>query len=104
MFIDKEYFESWMQRIMSKFDELVDKLDDSGEEVPLFDGEKLLDNFDVCRMLNISKRTLQRYRSSGELPFQMIYHKTFYIESDVLKFIETHFSRFHAKRNKKHKS
>lgn len=104
MFIDKEYFDSWMQRLMSKLGEIVDRLDDSGEEVPLFDGDKLLDNYDVCRMLNVSKRTLQRYRSSGELPFQMIYHKTFYKESDVMKFIETHFSRFHTKRNKKNKN
>lgn len=101
MFIDKEYFEGWMQRILSRLNDVADKLEDSGEEVPLFDGEKLLDNYDVCRMLNISKRTLQRYRSSGELPFQMIYHKTFYKESEVMKFIETHFSRFHTKRNPK---
>jgi hypothetical protein len=104
MFIDKEYFDSWMQRLLSKLSEVDDKLDDSGEEVPLFDGDKLLDNHDVCQMLNVSKRTLQRYRSSGELPFQMIYHKTFYKESDVMKFIETHFSRFHTKRNKKNKN
>ncbi|QGY46411.1 helix-turn-helix domain-containing protein [Maribellus comscasis] len=103
MFIEKEYFDSWMQRLNSKLDDVVDKLGDPEEEVPLFDGEKLLDNYDVCRMLNVSKRTLQRYRSSGELPFQMIYHKTFYKESDVMKFIETHFSRFHTRRNRKDK-
>ena len=41
-----------------------------GREQPLSilpDGERLLDNYDLCRMLNISKRTLQRYRTSGEL-------------------------------------
>ncbi len=85
MFIDKEYFENWMQRILYRLDDVVNKLDDPEEEVPLLDGEKLLDNFDVCRMLNVSKRTLQRYRSLGELPYQMIYHKTFYKESDVMK-------------------
>jgi len=57
-------------------------------------GERLLDNYDLCRMLNISKRTLQRYRTSGELPYEMIYHKTFYRESDVLRFIERNFSNF----------
>ncbi len=92
-----------MQRILSKLDEVSNKIDDPEEEVPLYNGEKLLDNHDVCQMLNISKRTLQRYRSSGELPFQMIYHKTFYKESDVMKFIETHFSRFHTKHNRKKK-
>ncbi|NDV96412.1 DNA-binding protein [Dysgonomonas sp. 521] len=45
-------------------------------------------------VLESSKRTLQRYRSSGELPFQMIYHKTYYKESDVIRFIEKHFSSF----------
>ncbi|MFV0265587.1 MAG: helix-turn-helix domain-containing protein [Draconibacterium sp.] len=103
MFIDKEYFENWMQLILSRLDDVVGKLEDSEEEVPLFNGDKLLDNHDVCQMLNVSKRTLQRYRSSGELPFQMIYHKTFYKESDVMKFIETHFSRFHTRRNRKDK-
>ncbi|SHE50015.1 Helix-turn-helix domain-containing protein [Mariniphaga anaerophila] len=103
MLIDKEYFEGWMQRLNSKLDDVVNKLDDPGEEVPLFNGEKLLDNHDVCQMLNVSKRTLQRYRSSGELPFQMIYHKTFYKETDVMKFIDTHFSRFHTRRNRKQK-
>ena len=38
--------------------------------------------------------TLQRYRTSGELPYEMIYHKTFYRESDVLRFIERNFSNF----------
>jgi hypothetical protein len=73
-----------MQRLNSRLDEVIGKLDDVEEEVPLFDGEKSLDNYDVCRMLNVSKRTLQRYRSSGELPFQMIYHKTFYKKNRML--------------------
>lgn len=57
------------------------------------DGDRLLDNYDLCRMLNISKRTLQRYRTFGDLPYQMIYHKTFYRELDVLRFIELNFSK-----------
>ncbi|KAA6311093.1 hypothetical protein EZS27_037716, partial [termite gut metagenome] len=35
----------------------------------------------------------QRYRSSGELPYQMIYHKTFYKESDVEAFIKANFAK-----------
>jgi hypothetical protein len=58
------------------------------------DGEGLMDNTDLCRMLNVSKRTLQRYRRSGELPFSMIYHKTYYKESDVVAFVEKHLSKF----------
>ena len=58
------------------------------------DGDRLLDNYDLCKRLNISKCTLQRYRTSGDLPYRMIYHKTFYRESDVLRFIERNFSKF----------
>lgn len=96
MYIDKEHFDGWMRRVMERFDKL-EKMQ-SSESVQsrtlLPDGDMLLDNFDLCRMLNVSKRTLQRYRSSGELPFRMIYHKTYYKESDVIRFIETHFSSF----------
>ena len=85
MFLDKEYFDGWMQRLSERL----------GQPLSILpDGERLLDNYDLCRMLNISKRTLQRYRTSGELPYEMIYHKTFYRESDVLRFIERNFSNF----------
>lgn len=87
----------WMQ---ASFDELVSRLDriekflDNVEmKQKLLDGERLLDNQDVCQKLNVSKRTLQRYRSSGELPYKMIYHKTFYKESDVDAFIKTNFNK-----------
>jgi hypothetical protein len=39
-------------------------------------------------MLNICKRTLQRYRTLGWLPFSRIDQKAYYKESDVKKFIE----------------
>ena len=96
MFLDKEYFDGWMQRLSERL-ERIEKLCAGDVEQPLSilpDGERLLDNYDLCRMLNISKRTLQRYRTSGELHYEMIYHKTFYRESDVLRFIERNFSNF----------
>jgi hypothetical protein len=39
------------------------------------------------------KRTLQRYRSSGELPFHSLYHKTYYKESEVHIFIRENFNK-----------
>lgn len=47
----------------------------------------------ICRHLNVSKRTLQRYRSSGELPYQNIYHKIYYKECDLNAFIKNHFDK-----------
>ena len=102
MFLDKEYFDKWMRRIMERLDQL-EQL-----QVPPFkpqtsvlpDGEKLLDNFDLCQLLNVSKRTIQRHRSSGELPFQRIGHKTYYKESEVRRFIEDNFDRFKKMKKK----
>ncbi|WP_311549428.1 helix-turn-helix domain-containing protein, partial [Prevotella nigrescens] len=37
----------------------------------------------VCRLLNISKRTLQHYRDTDVLPFTQIGHKCYYRREDV---------------------
>lgn len=44
---------------------------------------KWLDNENVCRLLGISKRTLQTYRDNGTLPYSQINHKMFYKASDI---------------------
>jgi hypothetical protein len=93
MYIDKENFETWMERIMDRFDKQDKKLNKMSERRNMLDGEYLLDNQDLCLLLNVSKRTLQRYRSSGELPFQTVYQKTYYKESDVHKFIRENFNK-----------
>ena len=93
MYIDKENFEAWMERIMDRFDKQDKKLNKMSERRNMLDGEYLLDNQDLCLLLNVSKRTLQRYRSSGELPFQTVYQKTYYKESDVHKFIRENFNK-----------
>lgn len=43
----------------------------------------LLHNGDVCRILNISKRTLQHYQDTSVLPFIQIGHKCYYKREDV---------------------
>ena len=42
-----------------------------------------LHNGDVCRLLGISKCTLQHYRDTGVLPFAQIGHKSYYKREDV---------------------
>ena len=48
-----------------------------------------LHNGDVCRLLNISKRTLQHYRDTGVLPFTQIEHKCYYRREDVERLLQT---------------
>ncbi|HQH66618.1 MAG TPA: helix-turn-helix domain-containing protein [Clostridia bacterium] len=87
------FMQEWFERLLMRFDRIDRHLEKMAIKEKLLEGEKLLDNQDVCQLLNISKRTLQRYRSSGELPYQMIYHKTFYKESDVEAFIKANFAK-----------
>ena len=61
-------------------------------------GERLYDNQEVCQLLRISKRTLQRYRNNGALKFHSIYHKTYYKESDLHEFIRNNFDENEIKR------
>ena len=104
MYMDKENFEAWMERIMHRFDKQDKKLDRMSERRNMLDGELLFDNQDLCQLLNVSKRTLQRYRASGELPFHNLYHKTFYKESDVHTFIRENFNKKRGNNNKNKKT
>jgi hypothetical protein len=93
MWTDTNKFEEWMQRIMVRFDRLENSMSKPEKEKKYINGELLLDNQDLCLMLNCSKRTLQRFRVSGLLPCRRISQKTYYLESDVIMFIREHLKK-----------
>ena len=93
MFINEENFETWMKRIMERFDMLEQRITGKEKVRPSINGELLYDNQDLCFMMSISKRTLQRYRSSKQLPFKRIDQKTFYLQSDVERFVREHLQK-----------
>jgi len=78
-----------MERIMERFDLLEENRDRQRPEG--IDGDALLDNQDLLQMLKISPRSLQRYRSSGNLPYYSISGKLYYKLSDVHQFIRESF-------------
>ncbi len=47
-----------------------------------------LDNDAVCAWLKISRRTLQRYRSTGTLAYSLIGHKTYYKAVEINRLLE----------------
>ncbi len=94
MYIDQKYFDSWMQRLLSQVELVQRKVDKLGNNDNVINDEVLLDNQDLCLLLKVSKRTLQRFRSSGKLPYKRIGKKTYYLESDVHKFIQKGFKSF----------
>lgn len=95
-FLDRKTFEDCMRQVFSRLDRQQEMLasiqGDNKEKPPLTDilEDDTMDNQDVCMLLHVSKRTLQRYRSDGLLPYRMHRHKTYYRRSDVEMFISTH--------------
>ena len=82
--IERKTFEA----MVAKFDHFVRRM----EAVCQRHGEKKMaewmDNQDVCRMLNISPRTLQTLRDNGTLAYSQINHKVFYKPEDVLSIVK----------------
>jgi len=48
---------------------------------------------DVCKILRISKRTLQNYRDHCILPFSQIGRKIYYRASDIQTYLDLHYIR-----------
>ena len=100
--LDKDTFKEFVRQVFDRLDRqerMIAAL--SGywkpsdlKEVKLLDGERLFDNQDLCLLLQVSKRSLQRCRSNGVLAYHLLWHKTYYKESDVLAFIENHMRHF----------
>ena len=91
MYTDKEEFEAWMERIMERFDRTDKTLERMMKRNNCLDGEELLDNQDLCLLLKVGIRTLQRYRAIGMLPYFTISGKVFYREKDVHEFLRNRF-------------
>ena len=49
--------------------------------------DTLLDNYDLCRLLGITKRTLARYRQKKLVTYYMIDGRTYYKASEVEAFL-----------------
>jgi hypothetical protein len=54
-------------------------------------GDEWLDNEDVCKLLRVTKRTLQNYRDNFVLPFSQIGKKILYKASDVQFILEKNY-------------
>ena len=54
MYIDKDDFIAWMERIMDRFDMQDKKIDKVIKGRNCLDGEELLDNQDLCLLLKVA--------------------------------------------------
>ena len=89
MYIDNEVLEKMIMTIVEGFDRMEKKLDSMMRVKDCMDGDKLLDNYDLARLLGVSLRTvaatgrrLIRYYQTDENG------KNFYRSSDVQEFLQ----------------
>ncbi len=88
MYISKEDFEAWMERIIERIEIADKKIERLSTQRNCLDGDELLDNQDLMFLLKVSPRTLQRYRSKGILPYLKLDDgRCYYKASDVHKMI-----------------
>ncbi|MFV0587976.1 helix-turn-helix domain-containing protein [Bacteroides reticulotermitis] len=74
----------------------IDKIQQSidkqvNEAKPLLADGPLLDNRDVCKLLQISLRTLQDYRDKRLIAFYKLEGKILYKMSDILRLLERNY-------------
>ena len=81
--IERKTFEE----IMARFNRLVNRVEEirrKAEAKRLGEG---LDSAEVCRILQVSPRTLQTLRSNGTLGYSQIVRKVYYRAEDVQRII-----------------
>ncbi|MBB4035470.1 hypothetical protein GGR21_001363 [Dysgonomonas hofstadii] len=76
-----------------RFDKIDDRLYRMVHIKSFLDNDDLIDNQDLCTLLGVTKRTVQRYRNLKLIPYYKIDKKVYYKKSDVLKFFQSHNTR-----------
>ena len=95
--LDKDTFVNCMQKMINRMGQqekmlkiLVDDLRERSKDGHLYlRGERLYNNRDLGRMLKMSTRSLQRYRTKRLLPYMMLRNMAHYRESDVLRLLQS---------------
>ncbi len=81
--IEKKTFEE----LIDRFNQFIYQLDAICKNYSEKRMDNWLDNQDVCRILNISPRTLQTLRDNGTLAYSRINHKIYYKSQDVRRIL-----------------
>ena len=84
---DRETFQMMLHQIMERFDRIDHTLERMNKLKECLEGDTLLDNYDLCQLLGITKRTLARYRQKKLVTYYMIDGRTYYKASEVEAFL-----------------
>jgi len=82
-------------RLASLF-QTIDRLSETIENIvrtskPKLGGEQYLTDKEISRILKISRRSLQDYRTEGKIPFYRVGGKILYRAGDIERFLEEHY-------------
>ena len=86
------------QKITSRLDEQQESIGELLQRVTPIEQEpqkqeRIYDTQDLCLLLNTSKRTMQRHRSLGILPYYKLGRKVFYKEQDVRDYMDREYQK-----------
>ena len=60
---------------------------------PAFHGDYFLTDEELSKLLKVSRRTLQEYRTLGMIPYYLVQGKALYKESDIQKVLDDAYKR-----------
>ncbi|WP_292268934.1 helix-turn-helix domain-containing protein [Butyricimonas sp.] len=83
MYFDEQSMAKAFEKCFDYFERLENRLDALEKREYGIDGERLLDSQDLCELLKVTKRTIERYRREKRLPFLKIKGKVFFKFSDI---------------------
>ncbi|PXV57159.1 helix-turn-helix protein [Dysgonomonas alginatilytica] len=83
-----------IKEILTLADEISENMEQSIKiNKPSLNGERYLNNKQVCDILHISPRSLQDYRDKGRIAFYKLEGKILFSESDVYKMLEDNYNK-----------
>lgn len=86
--INSESAQMMFMQIMERFDRIDRTLERMNKLKECLEGDTLLDNYDLCQLLGVTKRTLARYRQKKYVTYYMIDGRTYYKASEVEAFLK----------------
>lgn len=87
--IQMETVQKMFLQIMGRFDNVDRTLERMNKVKDCLDGDTLLENHDLCRLLSVTKRTLARYRQKKLIRYYMIDGRTYYKASEIGDFLKS---------------
>ena len=81
--------EQMFREILERLDRIERKFESEKKQCPAdpLSGDRLLDNQDMCLLLDVTKRTLARYRQKKLVSYYKIDGRVYYKASEVMGFL-----------------